>query len=255
MEILRHRLSAADARLERLRQEYEELARASPAARISATMNAVTRDLAHVSGEIAMGEEVAASEAKRAEFLRQVDALEQDIEDHDKATKRSTARLQEVQEELGTALKRWLKVLRTNPIGEIGVSKNLRVTIDGKVLTDQRGPSGSSRTRLILAYHAARLEVALGRNGCHPGILLFDAPKQHEIEPDDVERYVQELRTLANRHPRSVQVVASSRTKIPLAEGDQEWRPTFPPRIDDDHPWFLGVLEQQREDATAPQDS
>ena len=35
--------------------------------------------------------------------------------------------------------------------------------------------SGSTRTRIVLAFHAALLEMSLARGGNHPGWLLFDA--------------------------------------------------------------------------------
>lgn len=244
VELHQRRFATADARLKRLRQEYENLSRASPAARITGTMDAVTRELARVTSGIAIGEEIASAETARAELLRETEAVEQAIADHDAATKRSTTQVGQVRAELEGALDRWLKVLRTNPIGDVGIGSDLRVTIDGELLTDRRGPSGSSRTRLVLAFHAARLEVALSRQTCHPGMLLFDSPKQHEIDPGDFESYIEELRSLAGQYRDRVQVVASSRTRIPLTDDDSEWLPSFPSRESDQHPWFLGVPDQ-----------
>ncbi len=136
-----------------------------------------------------------------------------------------------------TLLLRWLAVLSTNPLGGVGLDESLRVTIGGKVLNDQRGPSGSSRLRLVLAFHAARLEAALEGNGHHPGFLLFDAPKQHEIDPAHFIAYIGALRALSTRFPGQVQVVVSSRTDIPRIADEAIWQPKYP---GGDHPWFLG---------------
>jgi len=56
--------------------------------------------------------------------------------------------------------------------------------IDGELFSETSHQSGNTRTRIVLALHAALLEVALARNGNHPGWLPFDAPKQHELSDD-----------------------------------------------------------------------
>jgi hypothetical protein len=66
--------------------------------------------------------------------------------------------------------------------------------------------SGSSRTRIVLAFHAALL-VALLRSGNHPGWLFFDGPKQHELNQQDFDAYIERLRLISDKHPGRVQVV------------------------------------------------
>jgi hypothetical protein len=63
--------------------------------------------------------------------------------------------------------------------------------------------------RIVLAFHAALLEVSLARGGNHPGWLLFDAPKQHELSQADFDAYTNRLQLIAEKYPGRVQIVFS----------------------------------------------
>ena len=79
-----------------------------------------------------------------------------------------------------------------------------------------------------MAFHAALLEVALARGGNHPGWLLFDAPKQHELNQEDFDSYADRLQMISARYPGRVQVVFSvADLKTQLQVGDEVWAPPF----------------------------
>lgn len=161
---------------------------------------------------------------------------------HDDADTRRRRNVSAATKKLAAATNRWLTILKANEGGAIGVDESLRLTVGDKPLSDTKGPSGSSRLRLILAYHAAMLEVALELGGSHPPWLLFDAPKQHELEPDDFAAYLVELRRVFAG--KNVQIVISSSTVISKESGDETWEPRFP---GEKHPWFLGKEGQETE--------
>ncbi len=229
------RLADAEAQLVRARTEYEAAAKAKASDRVIAAVDAVTRALAGVSRNIAMSEQAAAEREARDALVQQWDVVHEDLSKHDDADGRRRKSVAGAAKKLSDAVNRWLAVLKGNEGGAIKVDEDLRVTVQGKVLTDARGPSGSSRLRLILAYHAALLEVSFELNGNHPPLLLFDAPKQHELNPEHFGAYLAELRRVFAE--KNVQVVISSRTEIPSEVGDAIWKPTFP---GDEHPWYLG---------------
>lgn len=240
VKTLERQLASAAAHLAAVRAEYETLARSSPAVRISATVDAVTKDLARVASGIAALEQLDEARNEHVLLLLARDVAAEDIRNHDQTRRTRSAKMGEMRGLLQDALPRWLDVLKTNDLGTVALDDALRLTIDGRVLTDRTGPSGSSRLRLVLAFHAARLEAALEGGGHHPGLLLFDAPKQHEIDPTHFAAYIGALRALAVRHPGRVQVVVSSRTEIPTVSGDRTWHPEYPPTDGGSHPWFLG---------------
>ncbi|RYZ77899.1 MAG: hypothetical protein EOP05_00270 [Proteobacteria bacterium] len=86
---------------------------------------------------------------------------------------------------------------------------------------------GSTLTRIILAFHAAVLEYCLDR-GNHLGFLLMDCPKQQELEPSDLKRYLEALAKLADSSTSKFQICfSSSEFEFDNSESDVEWRPAF----------------------------
>lgn len=236
------RLVDAEALLGRARAEYDAAAKAKASDRVIAAVDAVTKELASVSRNIALSDQVVREQEARNALLAQRETSQTDLAQHDDADTRRRKSVAGTAKKLAAAANRWLAVLKANEGGAVGVDEELRLTVGGKPLSDTKGPSGSSRLRLILAYHAAILEVALEMNGSHPRLLLFDAPKQHELKPDDFAAYLVELRRVFAG--KSVQVVISSRTEIPKEAGDETWEPQFPGK---DHPWFLGKESTKKE--------
>jgi hypothetical protein len=237
------RVNDAEASLARVRAEYDVVAKAKASDRVVAAVDGVTKQLASVSRNIALSEQVAIERAARDALLEDRRAVYENLVNHDEGDRRRRKSVSGAARMLTEATNRWLPVLKANEGGAIRIDEELRVTVAGKPLTDTRGPSGSSRLRLILAYHAALLEVALDLKGDHPPLLLFDAPKQHELNPADFAAYLSELRRVFGG--KYVQVVMSSRTEIPLENGDQVWKPAFP---GEEHPWYLGRDNRNEEE-------
>ncbi|MGE3760773.1 MAG: AAA family ATPase [Kofleriaceae bacterium] len=237
MQMGASRLADAETQLTRLRAEHEAAARLKATDQIVAALEGVTKQLAGISRSIALTEEIAAERNARDALTAQHAVAFADLTNHNDAEVRRRKSVATAIGALSRAMSRWMQVLNANDVGKIGVDDDLRITINEKALSDIKGPSGSSRLRLILAYHAALLETSFELGGNHPPLLLFDAPKQHELDPDDFGAYMNELRKVfLGKH---VQVVISSRTDIPKEEGDVAWTPAFP---GEKHPWFLGPV-------------
>jgi hypothetical protein len=80
--------------------------------------------------------------------------------------------------------------------------------VDGAKFAATTHQSGSTRTRIVLAFHAALMEVSLVRGGNHPGWLLFDASKHHELSQTNFDAYAERLQLIAARYPGRIQVVS-----------------------------------------------
>lgn len=228
------RLAEAEAQLNRARAEYEAAAKSTATDRVVAAVESVTRELANVSRSIALSEAIAAERTARDQLSERRNGVHADLTNHDDADARRRKSVTAAATSLGNAIRRWMTTLNANDAA-IGVDDALRVTYAGKVLSDTKGPSGSSRLRLILAYHAALLETSFELGGAHPRLLLFDAPKQHELNPEDFAAYMAELRRVFAE--KNVQIVLSARTDVPMHEGDVVWKPQFP---GEKHAWYLG---------------
>jgi len=229
------KLALAESHLAQVRREYEVATKAKATDRVIAAVDSVTKELANVSRSIALSEEVGSERAARDELVDKRNGVHNDLANHDDADTRRRKSVSTAVAALRKSIVRWMEVLKTNEVGAIGVDDDLRLTVGGKVMSDSKGPSGSSRLRVILAYHAALLETSFELGGNHPPMLLFDAPKQHELDPKDFAAYLSELRKVFR--DKNVQVVLTSRTEVPTEQEDAVWKPRFPGV---EHPWYLG---------------
>lgn len=158
-----------------------------------------------------------------------------------RAAKTDNRDLGRVRTLLEATLQKWIKILNTQNVPPPTVDDQLRISFGTKRFTESSAQSGSTRTRIVLAWHAAKLETSLEVGGHHPPLLVLDAPKQHELAEADLERYAAELRAVSKRHVPGIQVVlAVSDLFVRPAKGDAVWEPTFK---SDGEGRYLGVAE------------
>ena len=141
-------------------------------------------------------------------------------------------------------MQQWLVTLGTQNTKSAHFDEDFVLYVDGAKFSTTTHQSGSTRTRIVLAFHAALLEVSLARGGNHPGWLLFDAPKQHELSQTDFDAYTDRLQVIAAKYPGRVQVVFSvADLKTQFQPGDEDWQPTF---TINGEPRFLGPVGKKR---------
>lgn len=134
----------------------------------------------------------------------------------------SNPSLIKIRADLRTAFIRWLTILST---------KNISLDISYKdEFTPSLGPEsvsqlkGSTKVRVVLAYHAAVIELLASRKHTVLKLLILDTPKQHEINSDDLNKYMLALKEISKQ--LGVQVIFSTTEYryIPGAN-DREWVP------------------------------
>lgn len=120
---------------------------------------------------------------------------------------------------------RWLEIIGTrNTYGSASVDKDFKLLIGDEKLS-QFG--GATLTRMVLAFHAALIELILVEKLPFPGFLILDTPKQHELENEDFDKYIKELKVLSDTY-KNVQFIFSATSY--LYDGDEKdkcWLPGF----------------------------
>ena len=116
----------------------------------------------------------------------------------------------------------WLEELNTNNISRNIIFKDDFTPYLGSETISQL--KGSTRTRAVLAYHAALLELMAKHERFCFKFLILDTPKQHEIHNDDLNRYINALKKLCSIN--NIQIVFST-TEFHYDGDDQdiEWNP------------------------------
>ena len=137
----------------------------------------------------------------------------------------STPELMKLRSNLGQLLVKWVDKLRTK-----NISKDISFVDDFKPVLGSENVSqlkGSTRIRVVLAYHAALFELIVKREDRPFSFLILDTPKQHEIHNDDLDEYMIALKSLSENN--GIQVVFST-TEYHYEgnELDIDWIPKFP---------------------------
>ena len=241
VEVVGRELSRVQVALDGRREERKRAIEGSPQAEVVGKLNAVARELVDVELRLAKVQQYA---AERDKFERLLDRREQAVVAVAEAKPtgvRTADVVHDARQTLSDAIQEWLITLGTQNTKSAYFDDDFTLFVDEAKFATTTHQSGSTRTRIVLAFHAALLEVSLARGGNHPGWLLFDAPKQHELSQEDFDSYTQRLHMIAARYPGRVQVVFSvADLKTQFEVGDEVWQPGFGV---DGEPRFLGPLE------------
>jgi len=244
-ESLGQQIAKVNEALTAKRAERQQAVAGSPQAELMGKLSALTKEVVAVELRLARVQQYMAEQKK---FDRLLDKREQAAaavaESRPSRGKGATA-IDDVRQMLGDAMQRWLVTLGTQNTRTAHFDENFLLYVDGAKFSTTTHQSGSTRTRIVLAFHAALLDVSLVRGGNHPGWLFFDAPKQHELSQTDFDAYTDQLQLIAAKYPQRVQVVFSvADLKTQFHPGDEVWLPSF---TIDGNPRFLGPVDQKPE--------
>ncbi|MGH8604114.1 MAG: hypothetical protein ACREXR_15480 [Gammaproteobacteria bacterium] len=206
-------------------------------------LNTLTKTLVEVELRLARVQQYTAELEKFERLLDQREQAVAAVAEWRPTGHRGASATTDVRHMLSEAMQQWLTSLGTQNTKTAHFDDDFTLYVDGAKFTATTHQSGSTRTRIVLAFHAALLEVSLARGGNHPGWLLFDAPKQHELSQVDFDAYTEQLQRLAARYPGRAQVVFSAADlKTQFQVGDEVWHPTF---TMDGKPRFLGPVDER----------
>jgi hypothetical protein len=115
-----------------------------------------------------------------------------------------------------TYFKKWVKTLKTPnvEVGSITINSKFQLSINEDVFTKRSEQEGSTRNRIILAYHTALLEVSLKYNTSHPRFLIVDTPGKDETNRDHLKEYFNQLRNLNKEYGDVFQVIVAYKESV-----------------------------------------
>ncbi|MFC5694861.1 hypothetical protein ACFPU0_04720 [Pseudomonas sp. GCM10022186] len=136
---------------------------------------------------------------------------------------------------LSETMTKWLGVLHARNIPrQIKIDSGLKPIMGEEKLELFKG---SSKSRTVLAYHAALFEICVSDPKSPYRALILDTPKQQDIPDEHLDAFVKELKSLAAKN--NAQVIFSTSSYRYEIEGryDREWLPSFG---EDADPMYLG---------------
>lgn len=136
---------------------------------------------------------------------------------------------------LKDALLKWMDVLQTSNVSDdIRFKDDFVPTFGTESLSQLKG---STKVRVVLAYHAAVIQAVTELLGEPPvRFLILDTPKQHEMHDIDLGQYIDALKQFGRAHGLQNVFSATSYRHAGDSE-DAEWTPMFP---GERHGMFLG---------------
>ncbi|MFP2896720.1 AAA family ATPase [Corallococcus sp. 4LFB] len=195
------------------------------------TIETLTKQIAEVDIRIAQSSQLTAERAKLDVLLTERAKAEDDVkEERPTGQRRDHGRILDARVLLQTNIIKWLSTLNTKNIyDDVIVDDDLRLFIGGERFVANSSTSGSTRTRVVLAHHAAILETSLILGGAHPHFMFFDTPKQHEIAEKDLRAFIDEFRKLPEKYKSPIQLVISATVAdfLDVTSDDRVWRPLF----------------------------
>jgi chromosome segregation ATPase len=236
-------IGGLDAALSAKRADRQSAVNASPHAEVMGKLNSLTRELVQVELRLAKVQQYALELKKFEHLLNQREQAAAAVAELRPGRGKTASAIDDVRRLLSDSIQQWLITLGTQNTRTANFDEDFVLYVDGGKFSLTTHQSGSTRTRIVLAFHAALLEVSLARGGNHPGWLLFDAPKQHELSQTDFDAYTSRLVLVAAKYPGRVQVVFSvADLKTQFEVGDEVWGPNF---IFGANPRFLGPIEER----------
>lgn len=121
-------------------------------------------------------------------------------------------------------LVRWMGIIHVLTVSrDVEIDLNFKFTFGNESLDVF---TGSGRSRLVLAIHAALFEVYFENVNNPFRFLILDTPKQHELKGEDLANYLDELQMVCDKWGGQI-VISSTEYRHELEEDDMEWRPEY----------------------------
>jgi len=247
VQSVEHELAAIESAISVKRDEREQAIAGSLQAEILGKLSAITKELVEVELRLAKVQQYQTEQKKFDRLLEKREQAVTAVSELRPGRGRSVGATEDARKMLSDSMQQWLTTLGTQNTQSAHFDENFVLYVDGAKFAATTYQSGSTRTRIVLAFHAALLDVSMALGGNHPGWLIFDAPKQHELSQTDFDAYAERLVLLATKYPQRIQVAFSAADlKTQFYAGDEKWVPGF---TMDEKPRFLGPRGKDSEPA------
>lgn len=206
-----------------------------------AAISSLTRSIIDRQGKKEVMERIESERHDYVQLLNKRRGFQGDISSFDGGTGGlNDIRILEFRNSYRKKIIEWLDVLSTK-----NVSRNITVDSDFNVLFGKEKLSqfsGSTLLRTVLALRAAFFELFISMRCTSIEFLIFDTPRQHDIETKDFAAFIARLKSICKDNRAQI-VFSTTEYQYSAAEGDIEWQPEF---TGFEQPMYLGVIGNHR---------
>lgn len=137
---------------------------------------------------------------------------------------KSSIELVRFQSNVKNSISKWKSVINTKNVSDmIDLYDGFKASFGGEKLNQIKG---STKLRVVLAYHAAIFEQVVRSYPTGMRFLILDTPRQHDISAEDLDRFIKALKKLADENDIQV-VFSTTEYKYDPGKGDLDWLPSY----------------------------
>lgn len=198
------------------------------------TISKLTKSLIDLQRDKETAERIAQEKSVFAELLSQRENVNNDIAAMEGGGGNIDVRIIEFKRDYKQKVIRWLDILQTH-----NVNREIKIDSDfGILFGDEQYSqfSGSTLLRVVLAMRAAFFDLYISKDLGSLNFLIFDTPKQHDIETEHFGAFINELKNLVSGTDYQI-VFSTTEYHYETNDSDKEWTPLFP---GDEQLMFLG---------------
>jgi hypothetical protein len=226
-------IRSQEAERDMLRDRVRQLSAEDDSVAVIVAVQNLTRELMGVEQQLVGIEKLSVEKKKYIQFDEDRFRIQDGIASITK-TGRADLGFNQLRSELEQLTVKWMDILATpNVSRRVSIEPDFKYKFGNEYLDIF---TGSGRARLVLAIHGAIFEKYLEVESRSFRFLILDTPKQHELESQDLARYLVALQQLCDKANAQI-VVSSTEYRHPMGTNDKEWLPSyqFP-----DQPMYLG---------------
>ncbi|SDW81306.1 hypothetical protein SAMN05444411_102228 [Lutibacter oricola] len=200
------------------------------------TISELTRSIIDLQKEKEIVKRLELEERKYSRFLDKREQLHNAIASLDDRNTTVDLKHLKFRTDFKKQLREWLDVLSTK-----NISNNITIDSDFNILfgTEKLSQlSGSTLLRVILAIKAAFFDIYISSELSAFEFLIFDTPKQHDIETEHFAAFINKLKTIVTKKRAQI-IFSTTEYHYNSRGGDTEWIPNFPGT---EQNMFLGVI-------------
>lgn len=233
-------LRKLDEEIASLESNFPKEEKSSQTSSLIAAISALTRSIIDRQGKKDVLERIESEKHDYVQLLNKRRGLQGDISSFEGGAGSGDIRILEFRNSYRKKIVEWLDVLSTK-----NVSRDIYVDSDFNVLfgTEKLSQfSGSTLLRTVLALRAAFFELFISTGCTSIEFLIFDTPRQHDIETKDFAAFITRLKSICKDNRAQI-VFSTTEYHYNAAEGDIEWRPEF---SGFEQPMYLGIIDNNQ---------
>ncbi|MDO3382729.1 hypothetical protein [Gilvimarinus algae] len=205
-----------------------------------AAISALTRSIIDRQGKKDVLKRIESEKHDYVQLLNKRKRLQGDISSFEGGAGSGDIRILEFRNSYRKKIVEWLDVLSTKNVSrDIAVDSDFNILFGAEKLSQF---SGSTLLRTVLALRAAFFELFISMGCTSIEFLIFDTPRQHDIETKDFAAFITKLKSICKGNRAQI-VFSTTEYHYNAAEGDIEWKPEF---SGFEQPMYLGVIDNNQ---------